>query len=49
VGGRGKPDATTGKLPPVGGTVDVPNATWTNTIGAPELVAVWKDPNRRRS
>jgi len=20
------------------------NATWTNTIGAPELIAVWKDP-----
>lgn len=33
-----------GKLPPVGSTVDVANATWTNTIGAPELIAVWKDP-----
>ena len=21
------------------------NATWTNTIGAPELIAVWKDPD----
>src|SRR4029453_4769540 len=41
--GERKPD-TTGKLPLVGNTVDVPNATWTNTIGAPELVAVWKDP-----
>jgi hypothetical protein len=29
---------------PVGNTVDVPNATWTNTIGGPELIAVWKDP-----
>ena len=28
----------------VGNTVDVPNATWTNTIGAPELITVWKDP-----
>ena len=27
----------------VGSTVDVENATWTNTIGAPELIAVWKD------
>ncbi|WP_425336082.1 DUF3604 domain-containing protein [Sinorhizobium numidicum] len=36
---------TDGKLPPVGNTVDVPNATWTNTIGAPELVSVWKDPD----
>jgi hypothetical protein len=28
----------------VGTTVDVANATWTNTIGDPELIAVWKDP-----
>ena len=33
-----------GKLPPVGNTVDVANATWTNTIGATELIAVWSDP-----
>ena len=33
-----------GKLPPVGDTVDVPNATYTNTIGASELIKVWKDP-----
>jgi hypothetical protein len=39
-----KPDAE-GKLPPVGSTVDVKNATWTNTIGAPELIAVWEDPD----
>ena len=39
-----KPDAKTGKLPPVGSTVDVANATWTNTIGDPELITVWKDP-----
>lgn len=32
-----------GKLPPVGDTVDVENATWTNTIGAPELITVWTD------
>jgi len=36
--------AADGKLPSVGNTVDVANATWTNTIGAPELVAYWKDP-----
>jgi hypothetical protein len=29
----------------VGNTVDVANATWTNTIGAPELIAVWTDPD----
>ena len=34
-----------GKLPPVGNTVDVASATWTNTIGDPELGAVWKDPD----
>jgi hypothetical protein len=33
-----------GKLPPVGDTVDVASATWTNTIGDPELAAVWTDP-----
>ncbi|MDK3075040.1 DUF3604 domain-containing protein [Sedimentitalea sp. JM2-8] len=41
--GDRQPDAE-GKLPPVGNTVDVGNATWTNTIGAPELIAVWQDP-----
>jgi hypothetical protein len=34
-----------GKLTPVGNTVDVANATWTNTIGDPELIGVWKDPD----
>jgi hypothetical protein len=34
-----------GKLPPVGNTVDVKNATWTNSIGSPELIAVWTDPD----
>ncbi len=33
-----------GKLPPVGNTVDIKNANWTNTIGASELAAVWSDP-----
>ena len=42
--GDRKPGAD-GKVPLVGSTVDVPNATWTNTIGAPELIAVWKDPD----
>ena len=39
-----KPDVK-GKLPPVGNTVDIKNATWANTIGAPELITVWKDPD----
>ena len=33
-----------GKLPPVGNTVNVEKATWTNTIGDPELITVWTDP-----
>jgi len=43
--GDRKPDAKTGKLPSVGDTVDVAGATWTNTIGSTELIAVWKDPD----
>ena len=42
--GNRKPGAD-GKLPSVGNTVDVANATWSNSIGAPELIAVWKDPD----
>jgi hypothetical protein len=34
-----------GKLPPVGDTVDVAEATWTDTIGDPDLAAVWTDPD----
>jgi hypothetical protein len=34
-----------GSLPPVGNTVDEANATWTNTIGDPELITVWEDPD----
>ncbi len=34
-----------GRVSPVGSSVDVARATWTNTIGDPELVAVWKDPD----
>ncbi|UVC14438.1 DUF3604 domain-containing protein [Mesorhizobium onobrychidis] len=43
--GDRKPDAGTGKLPSVGDTVDAANAGWTNTIGSPELSAVWEDPD----
>ena len=34
-----------GGLPSVGNTVDIENATWTNTIGDPELITVWQDPD----
>jgi hypothetical protein len=40
----GRTPGADGKLPEVGNTVDVATASWTNTIGAPELIAVWKDP-----
>jgi Protein of unknown function (DUF3604) len=43
--GDRKPDPKTGKIPPVGDTVDVKNATWTNTIGAPLLTGFWQDPD----
>ena len=39
-----KPGAD-GKLPAVGNTVNVQRATWTNSIGEPELMAVWQDPD----
>jgi hypothetical protein len=39
------PDPATGKLPPVGDTVDVASATYTNTIGASELHTIWSDPD----
>ena len=43
--GDRKRDPATGKLPPVGNTVDVGKATYTNDIGATQLSAVWTDPD----
>ena len=34
-----------GKLPSVGNTVDVSIPSWTNSIGAPELGTIWRDPD----
>ena len=34
-----------GKLPPVGNTVEVSTATYTNTIGAARIGTVWTDPD----
>jgi hypothetical protein len=33
-----------GKLTPVGDTVDISKASYSNSIGAPELRTVWTDP-----
>jgi hypothetical protein len=33
-----------GKLPAIGDTVDVKTATYTNTIGATQLLGEWTDP-----
>lgn len=42
--GDRQPDAK-GQLPAVGNTVDVATATFSNSIGAPELSTVWRDPD----
>jgi hypothetical protein len=39
------PDPKTGKLPPVGNTVDIKQATYTNDIGDSQLMAQWTDPD----
>jgi Protein of unknown function (DUF3604) len=43
-GGKRAPGAN-GKLPAVGSTVDLPNASYANTIGVPEFISVWVDPD----
>jgi hypothetical protein len=42
--GERQPDPATGRVPPVGNTVDIANATYTNGIGSVELKSVWTDP-----
>lgn len=43
--GDRKADAKTGKVAAVGSSVNVADASYANTIGAAELVAVWTDPD----
>jgi hypothetical protein len=40
-----KADKKTGKIPPVGNTVDIKKATYTNDIGDTQLSTVWTDPD----
>jgi hypothetical protein len=42
--GDREPDKWTGVVPPIGSSVDIEKATYTNTIGAVELKTVWSDP-----
>jgi len=42
--GKRKPDPATGKVPPIGHTVDLVKATYKNSIGAVELKTLWTDP-----
>ena len=41
----GRSVAADGAVPPVGSTVDVATASYTNTIGDSDLTAVWSDPD----
>jgi len=43
--GERKPDPTTGRVPPIGSTVDVATGRYENTIGAVELRGAWTDPD----
>jgi hypothetical protein len=39
------PDPVTGKVPAIGTTVDIANASYTNDIGTVELTGTWTDPD----
>jgi len=41
----GRKENRKGKVKPVGNTVDIKDASYTNSIGDPELAVVWKDPD----
>lgn len=42
--GDRQPDKWTGIVPPIQNTVDIANATYTNSVGSVELKKVWTDP-----
>ena len=43
--GDRKPGKWTGRIPAIQSTVDIDEATYTNTVGAVELKTVWTDPD----
>jgi Protein of unknown function (DUF3604) len=43
--GDRRPDPRTGRVGPVGNTVDVANASYANTIGSAQLITGWTDPD----
>lgn len=43
--GDRRPDPRTGRVGPVGNTVDVARATFSNTIGSAQLITGWTDPD----
>jgi hypothetical protein len=43
--GDRKPDKWTRRIPPIESTVDIDEATYTNTVGSAELKTVWTDPD----
>ncbi|MDE0421270.1 MAG: DUF3604 domain-containing protein [Gammaproteobacteria bacterium] len=45
----GRTENPKGEVPAVGSTVDVRNASYTNSIGDPELDVVWTDPDFNRA
>ena len=44
----GREENAAGEVRPVGNTVDLENASYTNSIGDPELAVVWTDPDFRK-
>ncbi|MHA7777222.1 DUF3604 domain-containing protein [Roseibium sp. M-1] len=39
------PDLVTGKVPPIGSTVDIASATYDDSTGKTELIGTWSDPD----
>jgi hypothetical protein len=43
--GNRKSDPVSGKVPPIGNTVNISKGTYKNTVGSAELKTVWTDPD----